>query len=147
VRVEEIDKNNLDTELIRHAVFLEEASDSCAEATYKHELAVEEVKRVQAETGVHLRETSDVKLSEARVVELVNSNEDVIAARESRALMLKEKDIAIGHKEAMRARGHMIRDLCALTIAGYCVPNAVYEPDEEKPRKKSKKNTRKQINK
>lgn len=132
--IQEIDKHNLDRELTRHAVLLEQETDNLAQANKDFNAAENELKRMKGQVAVDLRQASvegtGPKVSEAKILEMIGVDEDVIAARQDIVDKGYERDLAWGRKEAMQSRGHMIRDMCQLQIAGYYVSDSVRDAEE-----------------
>jgi len=127
-----IDKHDLDTELVSQADLFYRVAQQYAEAASRKDQAYENLKRVDADLNLQLREEFEV--AKKKTTEASLSAHALIDPAHSTAfkewLTAKEQADKAGHlKEAFIQRSYMLRDLAQLYIAGYYSEKSVSADD------------------
>ena len=123
-----IDKHNLDNEIVQQPSLLFEVSEAYAEAAAERDRLKEALAIVDATLDASVREElNGGKVTEAIVKNRIqsdpaheNSFNEYIEAKQ-------KADVLGALKDAMHQRGYLIRDLAALYTANYFESNAVKE--------------------
>lgn len=125
-----IRRGNLDEELIRQPQLFYEAGEAYAMAVSRREAAKDALKQVAAELYLRLRR----KLADKeRVTEAtLNANVETHPEHASARVALAEAQAAVETSEALKEaysqRAWMLRELCALHMAGYFSKQSVDGP-------------------
>lgn len=118
-----IDKEDLDTELIRQAQFVADVGMIAAGMRSRRELAKERAAQVNARVWEaeedFLKKKGDGRVTKVMVDARVDQNKDFIAARKEYKELSRLADEWEAMFEAVKARGFMLRDLVQLAVVRY----------------------------
>lgn len=126
-----IRRGNLDEELIRQPQLFYEAGEAYALAVSRRESAKDALKQVAAELYLRLRRklADKERVTEATLNANVETHPEHAAARVAFAEAQAEVEAADALKEAYSQRAWMLKELCALHLAGYFSKQSVDGPD------------------
>jgi len=126
-----IRRDNLDEELIRQPQLFYEAGEAYARAVDAREAAKDGLKLVTAEIYLRLRRklSDKERVTEATLNANVERDDEHVAAKAKLAQAQAEAEQAQALKEAYSQRAWMLRELCALYVAGYYSKGSVEGPD------------------
>lgn len=118
----EVDKLNLDDELVNHAVLLGEVSDAYAEALCERDDLKEVLAQVDADISSEIREK--LESNGKKATEAIVAADTLLSPQHQKAYKAyaeaRSQAARLGAlKEAFLARGYMIRDLCSLYVSNY----------------------------
>lgn len=118
----QIDKYELDEELVRQPKLFEETGDLLAAANAERDTLKERLSQVDARLYFDCRrdlERSDGKASEAAIKNAIEIHEDHIEATNAYLEAKEWADRCQALKEAFSMRSYMLRDLSGLYVANY----------------------------
>lgn len=117
-----IDKHDLDNALMEHPDLFAEVAGEKALSISKRDQAKLELEEIEAQTDIDLRDDfarSGTKVTEALISNHVTRDVDVQAAQRKLLNAKLEAERWSALAEAFSQRGYILKDLCALYIAGY----------------------------
>ncbi len=124
----QIDKNQLDEELIKQPATYFSVCEQHAYAMEKHDMAKDEEKRVRARIYFEAKENKDLKLTDPGTNAYIEKHPDYLAAATHTNRMAQEAATWLGLKEAFQQRSYVLKDLAQLHNSGYFTSNAVRGP-------------------
>ena len=142
-----IDRNALDDELIKQPSAFLEVAQACAVTASRRDQAREEQKRIDAERSMAIRAKAEGKITEAAIAAQLELDQQHIDARNSYLLLCREAEELLALKDAFIQRSYVLKDLCALFIAGYFSNSAERTPAGKAVAEAAYEQDRKAINK
>jgi hypothetical protein len=117
----EINKDNLDRELVWQAELFHKAAHAYALAVSRRDELKEEIRLLSADLALLLRRKLEAKgkVTEGLVQNHLEAAPDYQALRKQLAEASRETEILAALKEAYSQRSWMLRELCSMYIAGY----------------------------
>lgn len=117
-----IDRNNLDTECSRYSDVLYKIGTAAAIAVSERDEAKLSLDQAYANKAQQIRtqaERDSVKLTEAKIEEMVKTSEDYIDANTEFLEKKLQADLWYSMKDAFSGKGKMLVEVCNLFLAGY----------------------------
>lgn len=114
-----IDQNALDQELIRQVDLFRSAAEDYALAVSDRDKAKAKLEQVKAAAYFDVVDDADKKPSEANIAAAVLLSKKVVSAADDFLLAKEWSDKCEAVKESVGQRGYVLKDLCALYVAGY----------------------------
>lgn len=117
----EINKDNLDRELVEQAELFHRAAHAHALAISRRDELKEEIRLLSADLALLVRRKleSKGKVTEGLVQNHLESTPDYQQARQQFSEASREAEILGALKEAYAQRSWMLRELCGIYVAGY----------------------------
>jgi hypothetical protein len=123
-----IDKHNLDQECMSQSDIFFRIEEQVAMAISLKDHAKENLTQVDANLAKEIRqaaETNSIKLTEAKIQELIVTDEKHSKAMQEAIKAKYESDMWMNMKEAFAQRSSMLKEMCNLYLAGYYVRDSV----------------------
>jgi hypothetical protein len=116
----QIDKNNIDDELVRQPTLLYQVSEAYIEAVAVRDTKKDELATIDAELDAELRaEAGDTKTTEAKIKNEIQVHPEHQSASKAFNEAKHEADKLLVLKEAVAQRGYVLRDLAQLAVANF----------------------------
>lgn len=115
----EIDKHNLDEEIIRQPVLFQEVADACAEAESERDFMKHELGVIDAKIDGEVRAELQTKATEGMVKSRIQADKRHVAAFTDWLEAKKRSDKLEGLKESLKQRSYALRGLVALYTSSY----------------------------
>lgn len=117
-----IDKNSLDKECVEFSSIYNKVLEKVAEVLSVRDAAKEEIDAVSAKVGEDIRKTFEQKgekITEARLVQLIQIDERRVKAFEEWLLRKLEADFWIAKEKSFEKKAMMLKEVGELYRAGY----------------------------
>lgn len=122
-----IDKYDLDREITRQPSLYMEVCEEQVMAASRMDAAYDDIKRTAATLDLQIRkelEEQEKKVTEKVVESMVLSHEDYVDARQHYRDCKYENEMLVALKDSLYQRNFMLRDLAAISVAGYYSNNS-----------------------
>lgn len=117
-----IDRDNLDDECVRYASLMYDIGTECAISVSERDEAKMIVEQTYANLARQKRadaERNSIKLTEAKVEELVRTDDEYIEANNEYLEKKRNCDLWYSMRDSFASKGKMVVEVCNLFLAGY----------------------------